>query len=175
MPLGAKEQSVADFPRYCLAHERSENFPRSPDDTIVHNYDLHRIEVPRPANGQTTATIVCGTCGRRLSLTVSSRSQMHSRRRRKLAAGLTLSATGAGYFAAFGSLGVANYFTSGQITILSVLAIPVFLLVIAGIFQICGVRSVTGVELQPQEGHEVRRPGSTVSVERGVRDINPSI
>ena len=106
-------QVTADLPRYCLAHLSRESRPRHPDGVITRYYDLYPLDVPRPAHGQTTATVACGTCGRTFSCTVSCRAQARRERLRVLAKGLALVLAGAGYIAGW-TVSLATGVPSGR-------------------------------------------------------------
>ena len=163
----AGAEPAADLPEYCLGHLRSED-SLSPYGPTVRLYDLYPIEIPRPAYGRTTATIVCGTCGKGLPCTVSSRAQMRRDRRRRVAAWLALAVAGAGCCTAFAFLlmWMDDWHAPGPSPgLLFLLIIVVSVLVMCGVCKLATDGGVTGVKLADDGRHEMRRPGDTKSVE----------
>lgn len=157
------EPATADLPRWCLAHCLWD----IPDDSRPRrDYDLYRIEIPRPADGHTTAPIVCGTCGLSLRCTVSSRAEMRRQGRRNRTLGLKLIAGGAAYFIGVGFLLAAVTPGNALLTVVTLLSFPAFISVLFGVvFVIIGASTAYGVWLQRDSGHSLRRPGATRHIE----------
>lgn len=163
-------ETLGDLPGYCLAHLASKSVY---DGSATRHYDLYPVEVPRPAHGWTTATIVCGTCGEVLPCTVSSLARLRRERRRRRAEWLAMAAAMAGSFTALGFavlLGGEHENRSGLLTSVVVLLFlawfPGFLVVTWWAIRLGDAGKVTGVRLPKDGGHEVRRPGDTMSVHR---------
>jgi hypothetical protein len=162
MSQGGAEPATADLPPYCLGHKSSESKDyRYSMPATVSNYDLWPIGIPRPAHGRTTAAIVCGTCGRSYSYSVSSQARMRRARQRKRAAGLATIIAAVGCLLAVVIL--ALLVSPRVLVLLGLVPAAVFLSVVA-----CGTIKdpwVTGVRLRGDSYHQLRSPGSTVSVE----------
>jgi hypothetical protein len=170
MSRNAAELTDEDLPQACLGHKHPAGDPAS--DSIKITWDLYPVVIPRPAAGRTTATVACGTCGRRLSCMVSSPARLHRQRRLRLAAGLVLTVPGAGYLAAFAILTAWGALDATAIVIMGSAGTMALILVINGMIMINEARLAMGVRLQRDNQHEVRQPGSTVSYEPRFRDIN---
>ena len=163
-------ETLGDLPGYCLAHLVGESVH---DGSATRRYDLYPVEVPRPAHGWTTATIVCGTCGEVLPCTVSSLARLRRECRRRRAEWLAMATAMAGSFTALGFavlLGGEHENRSGLLTSVVVLLFlawfPGFLVVTWWAIRLGGAGRVTGVKLPKGDRHEVRRPGDTMSVHR---------
>jgi hypothetical protein len=152
----------ADLPGYCLGHLSRKEDPRG-YGPVVHHYDLYPVEIPRPPHGRTRTTIVCGTCGKSLSWTVSSHARMRRERWRWPAACLAVAVTGAGCCAGF----VFAALWSAHVSFLQFLPliIAVVSLITAGTALNLAAAEVTGVKLRRSRLHKVRRLGETRSVE----------
>lgn len=170
MSRSRAEPTEADLPRACLGHKHPAKDIAS--DLIKISWDLYPVVIPRPADGRTTATVACGTCGRGLSCTVSSPARLRRQRRLRLAAGLALAVAGAGYLTASAILIARGALDATAIVIMGWVGTAALALVITGAVVINSARRATGVRLQRDDQHEVRRPGSTVSYERRFQDIN---
>jgi hypothetical protein len=154
----------ADLPGYCLAHLSSKG--TTSGGLAVRHYDLYPVEIPRPAHGQTTAAIVCGTCGKSLSCTVFSPAQMRRKRRRRLAAWLVVMPLGpVGGLAAFIASEV-NW--ARPVSSILALALPVLGSCWVAVLFATEEVTVTGVKLRLRRDrlHSVRAPGETKFVEQ---------
>jgi hypothetical protein len=168
-----KGQDTVDLPPYCLGHLSGESKPDS-DGVIMRYYDLYPLDVPRPAHGQTTATIACGTCGRTFSYTVSCWAEVRQRRQRPLAQGLALLLAGAGYIAGWVvSLAVGAPSGRGWIVLLSLLTVPALGLLLFGGMEVHSATQIIGVRLHGGDrDHHLRGTGERVDIVAPFRDVN---
>jgi hypothetical protein len=150
-------------PQYCLAHLRSKKdvYPNH----VLYRYDLWPMPViSQSAHGRTKETIGCGTCGRRLFYQVSSIADVRRGRRIKLAAGLVVLITGAGWITAWvlllsqKALWIHHLAAGGLVLLLCV-----FLAALVLVFSTPWPESVR--LLQPGKLHMLRPPGSTEHIE----------
>ena len=167
-----KGQDTADLPRYCLGHLSGESKPDS-DGVIMRYYDLYPLDVPRPAHGQTTAIIACGTCGRTFSYTVSCRAQVRQERQRPLAEGLAMLLAGAGYIAGW-AVSLATGVPSGRgwMVLLALLMIPALCLLLFGGVAVHSATQIIGVRLHGDKDHHLRGLGEAVDTVVPFRDVN---
>jgi hypothetical protein len=150
-------------PRYCLAHllYRESVYPNH----VRYRYDLWPVPViVRPAHGRTKDAIECGTCGRRVTYQVSSIAEVRRHRRSKLAEGLAVLITGAGWITASVLLSSR---TAPWIHHLIAWGLESLLcLFLAALVLLCSTPWPNSVRLRrPGRRHTLRPPGSTEHIE----------
>jgi hypothetical protein len=175
MSQSGAEPTAVDLPRDCLGHLRSETSRAAHRAWCVPLGSVSHRDPARPAHGRTTATIVCGTCGRGLSYTVSSHEQIHRDRWRTLGEGLALTAAGAGYITGFWFPSRRQGPGARLARIRGIADVSRALAGAHGGGLIGEVRSVPGARLQYDSDHQLCSPGETVSFGFLFSEGNPAV
>ena len=127
-------------------------------------YDLHPIMIRRPDEGAAAVTVTCGSCGKKVGLTVDSDRVRRARFARSMRSAIFRLLLMFGPFVAAG-IGLAVAGASWQVLVtLFVLGwlflFPAMIANYAGFVSRLGIsRAYTGLEID-SSGHTLRRPGA---------------
>ena len=144
--------AVEAFPiRSHLAHRIRHH---DPNFFTRRDYDLYPIRAARPATGQTTAVVACGTCGEAVRLIVNSDAMCRSSRIRLYLAGL------GGLAVMIGGLVTLGYATNVwvAVSIGGMLGLPM-LVVAVSLFLVARSDALEGVKIESST-HTLRNPGA---------------